>query len=200
MEDYLELVLIKSYKHLRLFERDWSTILKENINTNPFIEFEYVCRWWEVSGGNEEVEIYAVKEHNRMIAFFPFQSKKTWFGYIVSFLALKEVNYMDLIVRKRDLDRVIMFVLDAIINQKKSIVFQLHVLIESGATPTKLSNYLQARKMKEQPKSIVTSTSHYNRYTRNIVFSSNTIRAKTYRNFLWAKEIVVNKEIHKEKT
>lgn len=197
MEDYLELVLIKSYKHLRLFERDWSTILKENINTNPFMEFEYVCKWWEVSGGNEEVEVYAVKEHNRMIAFFPFQSKKTWFGYLVSFLALKEANYMDLIVRKRDLDRVIMFVLDAIINQKKSIVFQLNGFIESEATPTKLSNYLQARKMKEQPKRIVTTADHYHKYTRNIVFSSNSIRAKIYRNFLWAKEKVVNREFIK---
>lgn len=189
----MELVLIKSSKHLRLFEKEWNTILEENNNSNPFIEFEYVCRWWEVSGRNAQVEIYAVKENNRMIAFFPFQLKRTWFGYIAHFLAFEEALFMDLIVRKRDIDRVIMFVLDSIITQKKSIVFYLHGLSEKSITTHKLSNYLQARNIKE--KSIRTSTSYdeWDECTRKTIFSTNKLGAKTYRDFLWAKEIIISK-------
>ncbi|GGA42575.1 hypothetical protein [Psychrobacillus lasiicapitis] len=191
----MELVLIKSYKHLSIYEQDWCAILEENKNRNPFIEYDFVYNWWKLIGENEGVEIYAVKEHNRMIAFFPFQLKKALFGYIVQFLAYKDAYYMDLIALKRDLNRVIMFVFDAIIDQKKSAVFHLHGLVESSGTPAKITNYLQARNMKEQYTRAVTES---NDYTRKTIFSTNTIRAKTYRNFLWSKEAVNARSVNRK--
>ncbi|TQR09314.1 hypothetical protein [Psychrobacillus soli] len=190
----MELILIKSSKHLSLFEKEWSTILEVNQNKNPFIEFKFVYNWWKFLGENEGVEIYAVKEHNRIIAFFPFQLKKTLFGYVVHFLACKDATHMDFIVRKGDVNRVIMFVFDAIINQKKSAVFQLDGLVESCGTPEKLSNYLQARNMKEQYTRIAATSNDSTDYMRKTIFSTNTIRAKTYRNFLWKKEAIIKKK------
>lgn len=146
----MELILIKSHKHLGVFEKEWSAILEENKNTNPFIEFEFVYNWWRFIGENKEIEIYAIKENNRMIAFFPLQSEKRWFGYMLHFLAFGDANYMDIIAKKRDMDRSIMFLFDAIINRKKSAVFCLHGLLESVSTPHKLSNYLKARNIKER--------------------------------------------------
>ncbi|MGE7918967.1 GNAT family N-acetyltransferase [Viridibacillus sp. NPDC093762] len=156
MEDNLELIQITTYMDLGRYEKEWSAILEENDNTNPFIEYEFVYNWWRFLGKEEKVEIYAVKENNRMIAFFPFQSEKTWYGYILHFLALGDANYMDIIARKRDIDRVIMFVFDALIKRKKSVVFYLHGLLESVETHSKLSNYLKARNMKERYSRIVT--------------------------------------------
>lgn len=156
MEDNLELIQITTYMDLGRYEKEWSAILEENDNTNPFIEFEFVYNWWRFLGKEEKVEIYAVKENNRTIAFFPFQSEKTWYGYILRFLALGDANYMDIIARERDIDRVIMFVFDALIKKKKSVVFYLHGLLESVETHSKLSNYLKARNMKERYSRIVT--------------------------------------------
>ncbi|MFJ8065653.1 hypothetical protein ACIQYS_13550 [Psychrobacillus sp. NPDC096426] len=191
----MELIVINTYKHLGAYEKEWSAISAENQNTNPSLEYDFVYNWWRFVGENEKVEIYAVREHKRIIAFFPIQLKKTWFGYIGKFIALDNAHYMDIIARKRDLDRVIMFIFDAIIKQKKSAVFYLHGLVESGGTPVKLSNYLQARNLKEQSIRIVTSYDDSYSYTRNTIFSTNTVRAKTYRNFLWAKEKVSMKGI-----
>jgi len=193
----LELILIKSYKHLSLYEKEWSAILEGNHNINPFIEFEFVYNWWKLIGENDGVEIYAVKEHNRMIAFFPFQLKKVLFGYVVQFSAYKDAYYMDLIALKPDMNRVIMFVFDAIINQKKSVVFHLHGLIESRGTPAKLSNYLQARNMKEQYTRTVTASNDSNENTRKMIFSTNTLRAKTYRNLMWIKEAIMDKKVNR---
>lgn len=156
MEDNLELIQITAYMDLGRYEKEWSAILEENNNTNPFIEYEFVYNWWRFLGKDEKVEIYAVKENDRMIAFFPFQLEKTWYGYILHFLALGDANYMDIIARKRDLDQVIMFVFDALIKEKKSIVFYLHGLLETVGTHSKLSNYLKARNMKERYSRIVT--------------------------------------------
>ncbi|MFE6169864.1 GNAT family N-acetyltransferase [Viridibacillus arvi] len=152
----MELIQITAYMDLGRHEKEWSAILEENNNTNPFIEYEFVYNWWRFLGKDEKVEIYAVKENDRIIAFFPFQLEKTWYGYILHFLALGDANYMDIIARKRDLDRVIMFVFDALIKEKKSIVFYLHGLLETVETHSKLSNYLKARNMKERYSRIIT--------------------------------------------
>lgn len=152
----MELILIKSYKHLSVYEKEWSVILEEKQNTNPFIEYEFVYNWWRFFGEGKEIEIYAVKDNNRMIAFFPFQSNKIWFGYVVHFLALGDANYMDVVARSADMNRAIMFAFDELIKRKKHVVFYLHGLLESEKTPFQLSSYLKARSMKEKYYRIVT--------------------------------------------
>lgn len=200
----MELVLINTHKHLSIHEKDWLAILEANQNTNPFLEYEFVYNLLEVLGEEKGVEIYAVKEHNRIIAFFPFQLKQTWFGYMLYFIAQDEGNCMDIIAKERDKDRVIMFVFDALIKKKKSIVFSLNGLIESGDTLSKLSRYLQARSMKEysridalQLKSKYFPKDFSNEYNTKTIFSTNTLRAKIYRNLLWAKEMVTAKVMRK---
>ncbi|MEK5216614.1 hypothetical protein [Psychrobacillus sp. FSL H8-0487] len=195
----MELVLIKSYKQLSLYEKDWLSILEANENRNPFLEYEFLYKLWVNLRQKEGIEIYAVKEHNRIIAFFPFHSKETWFGYILCFVSQNEVNAMDIIAKERDRDRVIMFVFDELINMKKSVVFSLNGLFESGNTVRNLSKYLQARSMKEylligntqlKSKSI---SKDFSPYTTKTIFSTNTLRAKSYRNFLWTKEMIISK-------
>lgn len=119
----MKLISIKSYSHLEVYEQDWNKITEENENTNPFIEYEFVYNWWKILGSKEDVEILAVQDHNRVIAFFPFQFKKTWFGYMCHFLAFGVANYMDIIVRRSDASRAIMFVLDEMIIRKKASYF-----------------------------------------------------------------------------
>ena len=198
----MELVLINTCKHLSIHEKEWLAILEANQNTNPFLEYEFVYNLWGVLGEEKGVEIYAVKEHNRIIAFFPFQLKQTWFGYMLYFIAQDEGNCMDIIVKERDKDRVIMFVFDTLINRKKSIVFSLNCLSESGDTRSKISSYLQARSMKEYSRvDAIQLNSKYvpkhlsNEYKTKTIFSTNTLKAKTYRNFLWTKEMVTAKVI-----
>lgn len=196
----MELVLIKSYKQLSLYEKDWLSILEANENRNPYLEYEFLYKLWLNLGQKEGIEIYAVKEHNRIIAFFPFHSKETWFGYILCFVAQNEFNTMDIIAKERDRDRVIMFVFDELINMKKSVVFSLNGLFENGNTLRNLSKYLQARSMKEylfvgnnnqlKSKSI---SQDFSPYTTKTIFSTNTLRAKSYRNFLWTKEMINSK-------
>jgi len=152
----LKLISIKSYTHLEVYEQDWKKITEDNENTNPFIEYEFVYNWWRILGLQKDVEILAVQDHNRIIAFFPFQFQKTWFGYMAHFLALGIANYMDIIVKNSDASRAIMFALDELIKSKKSIVFYLHGLLESTNTPYTISQYLNARSLKECNFSIVT--------------------------------------------
>ncbi|SES17203.1 hypothetical protein SAMN05518872_10575 [Psychrobacillus sp. OK032] len=193
----MELILIKSYNHFKFFEKDWITILDENQNTNPFIEYENVSNWLKHSDGKTEIEIYAVKEHNRVIAFFPFQLKKTWFGNVFQFLTVGDTYYVDIIARNRDMKRIIMYGLDNIISQKKNAVFLLQGKVEGGATFDNLSDYLRARNLKEQTAQMITSEEEVDENRRKIIFSTNTVKAKTYLNLLLLKEKVKTMRINR---
>lgn len=195
----MELILIKSYKHLSTYEKEWKAILIESKNTSPFMEYEYVYNWWKSLVEEINIEIHAVKENNRVIAFFPFQLNKTWFGYRIQFLSFKGTNLIGISAKPSDMDRVIMFTFDALIQQKNSAIFQLVGLDEGGKTSAKLSNYLKARSIREQSFQIVnintTLLSPNENYTRTTIFSTNTLTAKLYRNFLWTKEKINSKGI-----
>lgn len=189
---------------MSIYKKDWVAILEVTQNANPFLEYEFVYNLWEVLGLGNGIEIYAVKEYNRIIAFFPFQLKQTWFGSMLHFIAQDEVNMMDIIAKDMDKERVIMFVFDALIRRKKSIVFFLDGFLGSGNTSRKLSKYLQARSMKEYSRvGIVQLNSDHKNISKDFsdesttktIFSTNTIRAKTYRNFLWTKEMITSKVI-----
>lgn len=141
----MELVQITSIEQLRPYKDDWSFILEENQNTNPFIEFVWIYEWWKHLGDESPVEIIVVKKNEKPVAFFPFLCKKGLFGYTYTFMAFGQANYMDFVVYDHLLDSVIEFVFDEIIRIRKNVVFYLHGLLESSRTPNSLEAYLQNR-------------------------------------------------------
>ncbi|MEK4085029.1 hypothetical protein [Psychrobacillus sp. FSL K6-1415] len=206
----MEHILINTYKHFSLHEKEWSAILEANENINPFLEYEYVYNWWTSLEVGRKVEIHAVKDNNRVIAFFPFEVKKTGGVHVFFFLTLFENQVMDLIVKKSDASRTIMFLFDSIINERKQIVFQLNELKERGKTFLKLSEYLVARNIKakdvnkklkmiydELPNLETPGDNQSYSYKHDgisLIFSTNTVRSLLYRNFLWVKEVYFSRK------
>lgn len=141
----MELFIVTSLNHFEQYEDDWSRILEDKQNTNPFIEFAWVYEWWKHFGDQWNVEIMVVKLDNNCVGFFPFIHHRKGFVGNYSFIALGEANYMDFIIVDELLDDVIAFVLDEIFRTQKNVVFSLHGLLESSHTTRSLENYLQNR-------------------------------------------------------
>ena len=72
----MELIRITSHDQFEQYRNDWSFILEENENTNPFIEFDWINEWWRHLGRNKQVEIIGIRKDEKCIAFFPFFMKK----------------------------------------------------------------------------------------------------------------------------
>ena len=142
----MKLIQITSTEQLKEFRDDWSLILEENQNSNPFIEFVWIYEWWKHLGDEHHMEIIAVQQGDRIVAFFPFLYKKRWYGYTYNFMALGQANYMDFVVNEHLLDSAIEFVIDEIIRKRKHVVFYLHGLLESSKTPKSLEAYFEKRK------------------------------------------------------
>ena len=151
----MNLIKITSIEQLTNYKNEWSIILEEIQNTNPFIEFEWIYEWWSYLGNEKNVEIIAVQSENKLVAFFPFVYTKKWFGYEYNFMALGQANYMDFIAYEYVLDEAIAFVLDDIIQARKKVLFNFHGLLESGQTPKKLEAYLKNRGIKSRAYRIV---------------------------------------------
>lgn len=140
--------MIKSFKHLSLYEKEWTSILHTNGNTNPFLEFHFIYNWWRYLSDRKNIEIYSVRENKQVIGFFPFEVIKKQKVTIVQTLAIQGCPYLDFVVKNRDLDRVLMFVMDGIILNKQRAVFHIHSLRNNGLTQMKLTNYMKARSFK----------------------------------------------------
>ena len=152
----MRLEIIRSREMLGQYRSDWSHILEVKNNTNPFIEFDWISKWWEHLGTDFKIEIMAVWKGNEVIAFFPFTYKKSLLGYKYKFMAFGQANYMDFIASNNWLDSSIEFVLDEIIKRRKNVVFYLHGLLESGKTPESLEKYLKSRVSKFSVHRVIT--------------------------------------------
>ncbi|MGN7387429.1 GNAT family N-acetyltransferase [Sporosarcina sp. SAFN-015] len=156
----MELARITSLDQLDKYQDDWSLILEENQNTNPFIEFVWVYEWWKHFGDVYDVEIILVKLDGRPIGFFPFIHKSRWFGHTYSFIALGIANYMDFVVYNHLKEDVIEFVFDELVKVQKNVVFNLHGLLESDKTPERIEAYLEKRKYNFSIHRVVTPFIH----------------------------------------
>ncbi|QUW23292.1 GNAT family N-acetyltransferase [Sporosarcina sp. Marseille-Q4063] len=152
----MELFIISSIEQLEQYRDDWSSILEENQNTNPFIEFEWINEWWKHLGGNKQIEIMGIRKDEEIIAFFPFLYDKGLLGYKYFFMSFGQANYMDVVAYHDMLDDSLKFVLDEIIHEKKNVVFYLHGLLESSITPASLEMYLQSRNSKFSVHRVIT--------------------------------------------
>ncbi|MGN7387430.1 GNAT family N-acetyltransferase [Sporosarcina sp. SAFN-015] len=142
----MELTRITSLDQLEQYRDDWSLILEENQNTNPFIEFVWVYEWWKHFGGEYNMEIMLFKQDDRPIGFVPLIHKKRWFGHTYTFMAFGHANYMDFVVYNHLLKDVIESTFDELIKEKKNVVFYLYGLLESTETPKNIEDYLRQRK------------------------------------------------------
>lgn len=140
----MEIELIKTSKHLSAYKEEWKSILSDMENKIPSLEYEFFSSWWTFLGQSELVEVYAVKENLKMIAFFPFRveraSKVTFFRST----GMSKVISTGFVIRKQDIDRVFMYLFDTLMKIEKHCIFDLKGFTDKEQVD-KLSNYLLAR-------------------------------------------------------
>lgn len=152
----MELITISSLEQLNQFREDWSFILEENQNTNPFIEFDWVYEWWRHLGRESNVEIITVLDNEEIIAFFPFMYDKKGWLYKYSFIGFGQANYMNFIGYDHSLGLAIEFVIDDIISKRKHVLFNMHGLLNSCATPGTLEAYLRKKNISFSTHCVIT--------------------------------------------
>ena len=141
----LQIIRIETVRELMLYKGFWDGILEAEQNDNPFIEFAWFQKWWEIVGANEQVVVYAVQQDNAIIGFFPFSIKKKWGITIFSCTGENIANYSGFIVKKEWLMETVYFVLDEILKRHRHLLFSFHGLLESGSSSKIIEQYFVER-------------------------------------------------------
>lgn len=152
----MELIRITTLEQLQSIKREWVQILKDNNNSNPFIEFEWLSLWLKHIGRDADVEIAAVIKDGKYIAFFPFEKRKCFFVTVYSMIGFGQSNYMDFIVRPIHLVETVEFVFGKLMKDNQKNVFSLHGILESSPTHHIVSNYLEQHSYRHTIHKVVT--------------------------------------------
>ncbi|MFJ7738091.1 GNAT family N-acetyltransferase [Lysinibacillus sp. NPDC097287] len=141
----LQIIRIQTVRELLLYKGFWDGILEAEQNDNPFIEFAWFHKWWQIVGANERVVVYAVKKDNDIIGFFPFSIKKKLGTNIFSLTGSNIANYSGFVVKKGGAMQAVSFVFDEILKRHRHVLFLFHGLLESGISSQVIERYFVER-------------------------------------------------------
>lgn len=142
----MELIRIHTWEELQWGKTEWAQILEDNQNSNPFVEFEWVSLWVKRLGKGKNIQIIGVRNEGEYIGFFPFIKKSSIFGNVYEMIGLGQSNYMDFIILREQVEEIIRFVFEQMINDEPQIIFNLHGILESSPTYPLLVDFIKKKK------------------------------------------------------
>lgn len=137
----LQLIRIRTIDELLFYKDAWDHILASEQNDNPFIEYAWFYKWWQIIGKKERVEVYAVQKDDYIIGFFPFSVRMWWGVRIYSFTGENLASYTGFIVKTKWRMKVVSFVLHELIKKHHHVLFSFHGLLESGPSSKVIEQY-----------------------------------------------------------
>lgn len=137
----LKYEVIKSLHELEPYQKDWSNILEEFNNDNPFVEYEWISTWWEILGRSHPVEIYVVKNDDDPVAFFPFEHSKRFGIHQYQFIGSDEAFYMEVISSPQWLEKSIQYLFTELEKKYGRVLFDLNGLLESKDTSNLIEKF-----------------------------------------------------------
>ena len=99
----------------------WNRLLSESITNVPFLRFEYLEAWWATLGGGEwpgaELALISAGEAGELAGVAPlFMSERAGENTLLLLGSIEISDYLDLLVRPRDLPRFLPALLDYLVS------------------------------------------------------------------------------------
>ena len=96
---------------------EWNELLAESLSNVPFLRHEYLSAWWATRGGGEwpqaELALVSASQNGKLIGIAPFFLSEHAGQQALMLLGSIEISdYLDLIVRAKDLSRFLSGLLD----------------------------------------------------------------------------------------
>jgi len=114
----MKFTLHRNFEDLELLAADWNALLTESVTHVPFLRHEYLRTWWETRGGGEwpdsELAVVVARLDGRLAGVAPLFAAKNRDGDPALLLlgSIEISDYLDLIVRPKDLSAFISGLLD----------------------------------------------------------------------------------------
>jgi len=145
--------LITTLKDFDTLAPAWNTLLSDSVTNSPFLRHEYLRTWWQTLGGGEwedgQLAIVTATEHDELMGIAPlFLTKNNESEPALVLLGGIEISdYLDVIVRQRDLFGFISGLLDFLARLKQTswCLLDWYNLLEDSPTLTALKTEAMKR-------------------------------------------------------
>jgi CelD/BcsL family acetyltransferase involved in cellulose biosynthesis len=111
----MDFILHKDFSSF--FAESWNSLVEQSITDTPFSRYEYLSEWWKTLGGGEwkdaELVLISASENDQLIGIAPlFITEYDGQRALMLLGSIEISDYLDLIVREKDLSRFLSGLLD----------------------------------------------------------------------------------------
>lgn len=138
-----EIKIINNLEELAGYKEEWNKILKDNDNTNPFLEFDWIENWWNYFGTGYSLFVLVLQLEERIVGFCPFMILKRKFYKEITFIGHPEASYMEFILTREGRDHGIKPALDYLKKLNGKYILHLNGLYEESDTYQILEDYFK---------------------------------------------------------
>ena len=135
---------INSLKELKSCEEEWSAILERSGNNNPFLEFPWIEKWWEVFGHEYEMYVICAYTDSGPVAFLPLMKEKGRVRNKIGMISYPQGNYTDIIAEERWKQACWQEMLDYVLARNPNTLFLLSGFLESSGSVEMVRHYVEA--------------------------------------------------------
>lgn len=143
MKGQLEFIVVRDIQDLKLYKNKWNAILLQNNNNNPFIEYEWIKRWWKYLGKYHELFVIVIRKNSEIIGFCPLMLTKKLMYEEINFIGHPNTPYMDLVILNSFRKDVIGELMNYLISINKSYIFNIHGLSENSDDFSNIESYFK---------------------------------------------------------
>ncbi|MBN1306237.1 MAG: GNAT family N-acetyltransferase [Anaerolineales bacterium] len=149
----MDFKIYTDFSKLRGKTEEWNTLLSESVTNSPFLRFEFLLPWWETLGGGEwstgQLHLVTADQDGQLVGIAPLFLTHNRDGQPALMLlgSIEISDYLDLVVRPKDLDAFVEGLLDALAADDSAAwsVLDLYNLLQESVTICALKKAAEKR-------------------------------------------------------
>jgi|GEM_PF-1087725 len=144
----MQVEVINNIENLSNYKDDWNRVLMENHNDIPFLEMDFISKWWKYFGEGKKLFIILLKLDDIIAGFCPLMITKKTFWNEVNFIGYPQSNYMDLILLEKYREDSIKALTDYLLKFPPLSIINLHGILESSKNYSILEECFKKKNIK----------------------------------------------------
>jgi CelD/BcsL family acetyltransferase involved in cellulose biosynthesis len=137
-----EIKVIESLEELKLYRGEWDSLLRKNNNANPFVEFDWIEKWWSFLGEGHNMFVLLITGGGIVVGVCPLMITKKGLHKEINFIGYPEASYMDFILAEESRDKCIKRLVKYLLELRGNHILSLFGFFEDSPNFRIIKEYL----------------------------------------------------------
>lgn len=138
----MKVKIVKNIKELYPYKDIWEKIIEENNIDIPFLQFDWIVKWWNYFGYEGKMYLLVVLEENVVKGFCPFMMVGKGLYKEIRFIGYPHASYADFLLFRDGREKTIEFIMDYLMGINEVFIFNLIGFFEDSPNYILLKDYM----------------------------------------------------------